>query len=61
LNNFYFNKNAKLGSTLFASNSQSYDRGTREVEVSIPAFSPAIKIAGPTGTTHFKIVMELLI
>lgn len=57
LNNFDFNKNAKLGSTLFASDSHSYDRVTGEVEISLPAFSPVIRIAGPTGTTHFKIVM----
>ena len=57
IQNFDFNKNAKLGSTLFASHDVSYDRATGEVEVSIPAFSPAIRIAGPAGTTHFKIVM----
>ena len=57
IQNFDFNKNAKLGSTLFASHDVSYDRVTGEVEINIPTFSPAIRIAGPTGTTHFKLVM----
>lgn len=57
IENFDFNDKAKLASTLFAGFDKSYDRATGEVEVSIAAFSPKVRIAAPAGTTHFKIVM----
>lgn len=55
--NFDFNKNAKLGSTLFAQHSTSFDRVTGGATVSIEAFAPNVRIAAPSGATHYKIVM----
>lgn len=55
--NFEFNINAKLGSTMFAAFSNAFDRVTGEATVNIPAFSPTVRIAAPSGTTHYKIVM----
>ena len=57
IENFDFNIKAKLGSTLFAGFDKSYDRATGEVELSIASFSPKVRIAGPAGTTHFKILL----
>ncbi len=56
LSGFEFNINAKLGSTLFAAYSNDFDRVTGVASVNIPSFSPLVRIAAPTGTTHFKIV-----
>ena len=55
--NFDFNINAKLSATLFAAFSNAFDRVTGEATVNIPAFSPTVRIAAPSGTTHYKIVM----
>ncbi|MGY5354196.1 hypothetical protein [Wenyingzhuangia sp. IMCC45467] len=56
LANFEFNINGKLGATLFATFNNALDRATGEATVNIPAFKPTTHIAGPSGTTHFKIV-----
>jgi hypothetical protein len=56
LKGFEFNTNGKLGSTLFATYSSTYDRATGDVAVDIVAFAPTIRIAAPSGTTHFKVV-----
>lgn len=55
--NFEFNIKAKLGSTLFAAFSNSFDRVTGEATVNIPPFAPTVRIAAPSGTTHYKVVM----
>jgi hypothetical protein len=57
LENFEFNLNGKLGATLFAIYSKAFDRVSGEATLSIAAFSPTIRIAAPSGTTHFKVVM----
>lgn len=57
LENFEFNLNGKLGATLFATYSKAFDRVSGEATLSIAAFSPTIRIAAPSGTTHFKVVM----
>ncbi|ANW96251.1 hypothetical protein AXE80_08145 [Wenyingzhuangia fucanilytica] len=56
LANFEFNINGKLGATLFATYTNAFDRATGEATVNIPVFKPTTHIAGPSGTTHFKIV-----
>ena len=42
---------------MFAAFSNAFDRVTGEATVNIPAFSPTVRIAAPSGTTHYKIVM----
>ena len=56
LSGFEFNINAKLGSTLFAAYTNTFDRVSGEATVNIPSFSPLVRIAAPSGTTHYKIV-----
>lgn len=55
LEDFDFNINAPLRTTLYAQFDVSFNRTTGESTANIEAFSPAIRIAAPTGTTHFKI------
>ncbi len=57
LENFEFNLNGKLGSTLFAAFTKAFDRVSGEATLSLTAFSPVVRIAAPAGTTHFKVVM----
>mgnify|MGYP003629729021 CR=1 FL=1 len=56
LRRFEFNKNGKLGATLFAAYSKGFDRVTGDATVSIAPFAPKTRIAAPKGTTHFKVV-----
>ncbi|ARN70618.1 hypothetical protein BST91_02625 [Nonlabens tegetincola] len=56
LQGFEFNLNGKLGATLFAPYTTALDRATGDVELNLAPFAPAVRIAGPSGTTHFKIV-----
>ncbi len=55
--NFEFNFNGKLASTLFAPFVAAFDRVSGNADVTLAAFSPTVRIAAPTGTTHFNIVM----
>jgi hypothetical protein len=57
LESFEFNLNGKLGATLFATYTKAFDRVSGDATIDIAAFSPTIRIAAPTGTTHFKVVM----
>ena len=57
LQGFEFNQNGKLGSTLFAPFTTAYDRVAGDVDLDLAAFAPTVRIAAPSGTTHFKIVM----
>jgi hypothetical protein len=57
LNGFEFNKNGKLGSTLFAPYTIVIDRVTGEVTVDLAAFEPLLRVNAPGGTTHFSISM----
>jgi len=59
LENFEFNSNGKLGSTLFTAFAAAFDRVAGEATLDIAAFSPTVRIAAPAGTTHFKIVTGL--
>lgn len=56
LEGFEFNKNGKLGTTLYAPYTGTIDRVAGTLTASIPAFVPLNMIAAPGGTTHFKIV-----
>lgn len=56
LQGFEFNINGKLGSTLYAPYTSTIDRVTGKLTVDIPAFIPTNLIAGPTGTTHYKVI-----
>ena len=57
LESFEFNLNGKLGTTLFAPFTNAFDRVSGDATVNLDAFSPTVRIAAPTGTTHFKVVM----
>lgn len=56
LQGFEFNLNGKLATTLFAPYSTSLDRATGDVGVSLQPFAPSVRVAAPSGTTHFKVV-----
>jgi hypothetical protein len=56
LEGFEFNKNGKLGTTLYAPFTGTIDRVAGTLTASIPAFIPLNMVAAPGGTTHFKIV-----
>ena len=57
LKGFEFNTNGKLGSALFATYTNAFDRVSGDATVSIAPFAPTIRIAAPSGTTHFNMVM----
>ncbi|RXP46211.1 hypothetical protein EC396_14470 [Lutibacter sp. HS1-25] len=57
LKGFEFNINGKLGSTLFVAFDKDFNRASGEATVGIAPFSPKIRIAAPSGTTHYKMVM----
>jgi len=54
---FEFNLNGKLGTTLFAPYVNAFDRVSGDATLNLDPFSPTLRIAAPTGTTHFKFVM----
>ncbi len=54
---FEFNLNGKLGATLFAAYTKAFDRVSGDATLDLAAFSPTVRIAAPSGTTHFKVVM----
>jgi len=56
LKGFEFNINGKLSSTLFTDFVSAFDRVAGDGSINIGAFSPAVRIAAPAGTTHFKVV-----
>lgn len=57
LESFEFNLNGKLGTTLFAPFTKAFDRVSGDATLGLAPFSPTLRIAAPTGTTHFKVVM----
>ncbi|MBS1744085.1 MAG: hypothetical protein JST81_13720 [Bacteroidetes bacterium] len=56
LEGFEFNRNGKLGQTLFAPFTTTVDRPAGTLTVNVPSFIPRNMIAAPNGTTHFKII-----
>lgn len=57
LEGFEFNLNGKLGATLYAPFTKAFDRVSGDATLNLDSFSPTLRIAAPTGTTHFKVVM----
>jgi len=57
LKGFEFNVNGKLGATLFTEFTNAFDRVAGDATVGLAPFSPKLRIAAPSGTTHFKMVM----
>jgi len=57
LEGFDFNKNGKLGSTLFADSTKAFDRVAGDATLGLLPFKPMVHIAAPVGTTHFKMMM----
>ena len=55
LQEFEFNINGKLGTTLYAPYTAAIDRVTGIISVDIPAFVPANMVGAPVGATHFRI------
>lgn len=55
LQEFEFNINSKLGTTLYAPYTSAIDRVTGILSVEIPPFIPMNMIATAIGTTHFRI------
>lgn len=56
LTGFDFNRNGKLGTTLYAPFASVIDRVAGTLTANIPVFIPVNMIAAPSGTTHFKII-----
>lgn len=56
LEGFEFNRNGKLGTTLYAPFIGTIDRVAGTLTATIPSFVPINMIAAPGGTTHFKVV-----
>lgn len=54
LNRFSFNAAALLSNTLFEKVSGTIERSTGTGSISLPAIDPAVKIAKPSGATHFQ-------
>src|SRR5690606_15846850 len=54
---FDFNINGKLGTTLYTPYVNVFDRVTGDATLNLAPFSPTLRIAAPTGTTHFRVVM----
>jgi len=54
---FEFNLNGKLGTTLFTPFVNAFDRVSGDATLNLDPFSPTLRIAAPSGTTHFKVVM----
>lgn len=57
LSGFEFNLNGKLGTTLYAPYVNDFDRVSGDATLGLAPFSPILRIAAPSGTTHYKIVM----
>ena len=56
LEGFDFNKNGKLGRTIYAPYTSTIDRVTGKLTVDIPSFIALNMISAPTGSTHYKII-----
>ncbi len=56
LEGFDFNKNGKLGRTIYAPYTSAIDRVTGKLTVDIPSFNALNMISEPTGSSHYKII-----
>lgn len=53
---FECNKNAKLGTTFYATYTPAINRVAGTLSITAPAFIPADQVQAAAGTTHFKII-----
>lgn len=56
LNEFNFNASASLANTLFEKVAVTASSQTGEVQVTVPALDPAVRLAKPVGATHYQFV-----
>ena len=56
LNNFNFNDAASLANTLFEKVAVTASSQTGEVQVTVPALDPKVRLARPVGATHYQFV-----
>ncbi len=56
LRGFHFNGRAPLRESLYARCAVTIDRATGMATITIPSFVPKVMVAGPRGTSHYKIV-----
>ena len=56
LQNFDFNIEGRLSTTLQVQTSATIDRVTGEMEITVPPFIPADSLKAPAGSTHFKFI-----
>ena len=53
---YRFNANAPIGRVLYAQVATVLDRVTGNCQIVVPALTPAVSIAAPQGTTHFRCI-----
>src|SRR5690606_7682758 len=51
------NESAPLGTTLYSDYNASFDRTSGQATLNMAAYNPAVRIAAPTGTSHFRIAL----
>lgn len=56
LEDFDFNRNGKLRTTLFAPFTSVIDRPSGKLVIDVVSFIPANMVSAPNGTTHFKLI-----
>lgn len=56
LNRFNFNSATSLANTLFAKLAITVDAESGEVQVTVPAIDPKVRLAKPVEATHFQFV-----
>ena len=56
LQQFEFNANAQLSTTLFAQYTPNINRTSGAVSITVPPFTPLTGIVAPDGATHFKLM-----
>ena len=57
LKGFDFNIRGKLGTTFYGLFTPTFDRVSGDATIAIDAFSASMRIAAPSGTTHYKLAM----
>jgi hypothetical protein len=57
LEGFDFNINGKLDTTFFGLFTPTFDRVSGDATIALDAFSATVRIAAPSGTTHYKLAM----
>jgi hypothetical protein len=57
LQDFEFNKDAQLTSSLYAPFTPTIDRVTGDIKVLVAAYIPVTMIVAPPGTTHYRLIV----